>query len=107
MIKYTNYNLKKFEALFKEQEFTILYERGNFQAGYCIVENRNVIVINKYFDTEARINCLVEILGKIKLNQSLISDASAQFLKKIQSLLPVADEATLFDNTENQDSSKS
>ena len=36
------------ETFFKEQEYTIRYEKGNFQSGYCIVENRKIAVINKF-----------------------------------------------------------
>ena len=62
MVKYTKSNLQKLELLFKEQEYTIRYEKGNFQSGYCVVQARKIAVINKFFDTEARINCLLDIL---------------------------------------------
>ena len=44
MLKYTNYTLKKFEAIFEELEYTIRYEKGSFQSGYCIVKSQKVIV---------------------------------------------------------------
>ena len=65
MVKYTKSNLQKLELLFKEQEYTIRYEKGNFQSGYCVVQARKIAVINKFFDTEARINCLLDILSTI------------------------------------------
>jgi len=61
MFKYTKHTLKKIETLFSEMAYTIRYEKGNFNSGYCIVENRKIAVINKFFDTEGRINCLLEI----------------------------------------------
>ena len=69
------------EALFSEIEYTIRYERGNFQSGYCIVENRKIAVINKFFDEEARINCLLEILSTIEVDPSSLNEKSADFYK--------------------------
>ncbi|MFT5832793.1 MAG: hypothetical protein ACI97N_000406 [Cognaticolwellia sp.] len=79
MLKYTNYTLKKFEAIFEELEYTIRYEKGSFQSGYCIVKSQKVIVVNKFFDTEAKINCLTDILDNIEINEILLSDKSQKF----------------------------
>lgn len=83
MVKYTKSNLQKLELLFKEQEYTIRYEKGNFQSGYCIVQSRKIVVINKFFDTEARINCLLDILSTIIVMESLMSDQSKSLYKAI------------------------
>ena len=79
MIKYTKTTLKKIEQLFKELEYKIRYEKGHFQSGYCIVENQNIAVINKFFDTEARINCLIEILDGLTIEQELSDEAQSIF----------------------------
>ncbi len=50
-MRYTQTTLKKLEGLFDELDYSIRYEKGNFQSGYCIVENRRIAVINKFFDT--------------------------------------------------------
>ena len=68
MFKYTKHTLKKVEELFDQIKYTVRYERGNFQSGYCIVENKRIAVINKFYDAEARINCLIEILGKADID---------------------------------------
>ena len=87
MFKYTKYTLKKLEDLFSELKYTIRYERGNFQSGYCIVENRQIAVINKFFDTEARINCLLEILSTIEVEEESLNEKTAVFYKKLQKLM--------------------
>jgi len=71
MIKYTKTTLKKIELLFKDIDYKIRYEKGHFQSGYCVVENQNIAVINKFFDTEARINCLLEIFKGLEINQEI------------------------------------
>jgi hypothetical protein len=85
--KYTTYALKKLETLFEELEYSVLYEKGNFQSGYCIVQQRKVVVINKFFETEARINTLLEILGIIEVNEEKLSEASLKFLEKVNKSL--------------------
>ena len=57
--------MKKLETWYKEAGYLVRYERGSFQAGYCVLENKKVVVINKFFDLEARINALVDILAQI------------------------------------------
>ena len=80
--------LDKLEQLFSEQEYTIRYEKGHFNSGYCLVENKKIAVINKFFDTEARINVLLDILSNIPVDEQLMSKESLtifrQMLKEIQ-----------------------
>ncbi len=83
MVKYTKSNLQKLELLFKEQEYTIRYEKGNFQSGYCVVQARKIAVINKFFDTEARINCLLDILSTIIVMDNAMSISSRSLYKAI------------------------
>ncbi len=82
-MKYTRNNLKKIETLFKELDYTIRYEKGNFQSGYCIVENRNIAVINKFFDVEARMNVLFEIAAGLEVDQESLTDASLKVYKEV------------------------
>lgn len=81
MIKYTKYWLKKLEDLFDHLDYSIRYEKGNFQSGYCVVENRKVAVVNKFFDTEARINCLIEILQSLEVDEEQLPDKEAALYK--------------------------
>ena len=81
MFRYTPTTLNKLEQLFREGGFVIRYEKGNFKAGYCILLDKKVVVINKYFDTETRINSLLEILSQIELDESKLSEKSLEFLQ--------------------------
>ena len=83
MFKYNTKGLKKLEDLFSETGYVIRYEKGNFNAGYCVLENKKVIVVNKYYTTEARINCLVDILPEIEINRPLLSETSRLLLNKV------------------------
>lgn len=93
MIRYTKHSLKKLETLFKELDYTVRYERGNFQSGYCIVENRRIAIINKFYDAEARINCLLEILSTVDMeNYPNLTEASAKFYGQVKGQIPQSEE---------------
>ncbi|MCP4443477.1 MAG: hypothetical protein GY810_31625 [Aureispira sp.] len=82
MLKYTTTNLKKLETLFKELNYKIRYEKGHFQSGYCIVNHQNMIIINKFYKTEARMNCLIEILQKMEETEvELVEENLALYTK--------------------------
>lgn len=82
-MKYTKTTLQKVELIFEEQEYKVRYEKGNFQSGYCVVEDKKVVIINKFFHTEGRINCLLDILSTIEVEEVLLSDKSKQMMRLI------------------------
>ncbi len=67
-----------------ELEYTVRYEKGNFNSGYCIVENKKIAVINKFFDVEGRMNCLLDILQNLEVEEDKLSEASVKLLRKIE-----------------------
>ena len=79
MFKYTKSALNKIEQIFSELDYTVRYEKGNFKSGYCIVEDRKIAIINKFYDTEARINSLLDIMNNIEIDESQLEEKSAVF----------------------------
>lgn len=71
------------ETLFEELAYTVRYEKGNFQAGYCIVQDKKIAIINKFYDTEGRINCLLDILNTLEVDVNALSEKSAKWYKDI------------------------
>lgn len=84
MFRYTPATLQKLEHLFREGDYLVRYEKGTFKSGYCILEDKKVLVINKYFDTESRINSLLDILSQVALDHSKLSEKSLEFLEHIK-----------------------
>ena len=82
--RYTKHFLKKMEDLFSELAYVVRYEKGNFQSGYCLVENRNIVVINKFYDTESRINVLLEILASIEVDTEKLDEKWAKFYRELR-----------------------
>ena len=61
-MKLTQTTLDKLEDILGESEFVVRYERGNFQSGWCLLEAKRIVVLNKFLNLEARINTLLELI---------------------------------------------
>ena len=61
-MKYTQTTLNKIEALIEEAGYFVRYERGSFQSGFCILEDKKVVVLNKFLQLEGRINTLIDLI---------------------------------------------
>ena len=83
MLNFTKTTLTKLELIFQEQDYTIRYEKGNFQSGYCIVENNKIVIVNKFFDIEGRINVLLDILSLIVVMEDVLTPKSKAFFKQV------------------------
>lgn len=83
MSKYTKATLEKLEAIFEQLDYKVRYEKGNFRSGYCIVEDRKVVVVNKFFDLEGRVQTLLDILLNMDLDLSVIAESSQSFLNRL------------------------
>lgn len=66
-MKYTQTTLDKIEKILDEAEYVLRYERGTFQSGYCILEQRKVVVLNKFLQLEGRINTLIDIIPQLSI----------------------------------------
>jgi hypothetical protein len=82
--KYTPNTLKKLEQLFEEMSYIIRYEKGNFNSGYCLLEEKKIVVINRFLNIEGKINALAEIVPTIAVTES---DLSGEMLKFHHQLL--------------------
>ena len=73
MIKYTTNFVDKLEAILEESKYTVRYERGNFQSGWCLLDHKRVVVLNKFLNTEGRVNTLVELIPQLKIDYDLLT----------------------------------
>jgi hypothetical protein len=75
-MKYNQATLNKVERILQESEYVIRYERGTFQSGYCILEAKKVVVLNKFLPVEGRINILIELLPQLVINYDQLTHES-------------------------------
>ena len=67
-MKYTPATLTRLEKILDETGYIIRYERGTFQSGYCILEDKKVVVLNKFLQTEGRINTLIDLIPQLTIH---------------------------------------
>ena len=86
-MKYTQTTLDKLEAVVEEAEYVLRYERGTFQSGYCILEDKKVVVLNKFLQLEGRINTMLDLIPQLSINTGLLSEESKKLHSTIISKL--------------------
>lgn len=88
-MKYTQTTLDKLETVVEEAGYVLRYERGTFQSGYCVLEERKVVVLNKFLQIEGRINTMLDLIPQLTVNTELLSGESkkiySELISKFQS----------------------
>ena len=67
-MKYIPSNLSKLENILTESLYVIRYERGTFQSGWCLLEARRVVVLNKFLNIEGRMNALLDLIPQLSID---------------------------------------
>lgn len=75
-MKYNQATLNKLEKILGEAGYMVRYERGSFQSGYCILEDKKVVVLNKFLTPEGRVNTLIDIIPAVTINYDLLTQDS-------------------------------
>ena len=83
MIKYTNQFLVKLEDLIAESDYFLRYEKGNFKSGYCLLHDQKIMIINKFFTTEGKINALLDILKNVALETTNFSEKNLKLYEEL------------------------
>jgi hypothetical protein len=82
-MKYTQSALNKMEAILEESGYIMRYERGSFQSGYCILEERKVVVLNKFLQVEGRINTVIDLIPQLHINVDQLSTESRKVYEEV------------------------
>jgi hypothetical protein len=77
-------NLDKLSAIVHEAEYILRYERGTFQSGWCLLEQKRIIVLNKFLDTEGRINTLLELIPQLPIDIDKLTHESQKLYEEIK-----------------------
>ncbi len=83
MVKYTTQFLAKLEDLVAESDYILRYEKGNFKSGYCLLKEQKIMILNKFFATEGKINALLDILKSIELDTSKFSEKNLKLYEEL------------------------
>ena len=86
-MQYTQTTLDKLESIPEEVGYILRYERGTFQSGYCILEAKKVVVLNKFLPTEGRINTLMDLIPQLSIDQEILTEESKKLYAEVMSKL--------------------
>ncbi len=84
MLPYTTHSLDKLEVLFKALNYRVRYEKGNFKTGACILGDSRIVVVNRFLDTEGKIQALLSLLKQIDADAAMLDERQKQFFYTIK-----------------------
>lgn len=91
-MKYTQNTLDKIDKMIEESGYIVRYERGSFQSGFCILEDRKVVVLNKFLQLEGRINTLIDLVPQLKIDPDVLTPDSKKWYNDIMGRYRAAQE---------------
>ena len=90
-MKYNQTSLDKLEAIPEQAGYILRYERGTFQSGYCILEEKKVVVLNKFLQIEGRINTLLDLIPQLEINTELLTPEAQKLYADVLAKLASAE----------------
>jgi hypothetical protein len=85
MIKTSQAFFDKLHQVLAESNYTIRYERGTFQSGWCLLEQKRIVVLNKFLDTEGRISTLLDLIPHVQIDFDKLTLESQKLYTEITS----------------------
>jgi hypothetical protein len=85
-MKFNQSTLDKLEDILGESDYKLRYERGNFQSGWCLLEHKRVVVLNKFLPIESRINTLLELIPQLEINFDGLTHQSQQLYNEVKAM---------------------
>jgi hypothetical protein len=97
-VNFSSGNLKNLETLLKDAGYALRYEKGNFNSGYCLLKDKKVVIINKYFTDDVKFQKLMDIIQIVDFQGGLgLTEASLKTWEKlfpakaVENLIPFLD----------------
>ncbi len=82
-MKYNQATLNRIEKILEESGYVVRYERGTFQSGYCILEDKKVVVLNKFLQVEGRISTLIDLVPALTVNVEMLTTDTQKMYKEV------------------------
>lgn len=90
LMKYTQPTLDKLADILGESGYVVRYERGTFQSGWCLLEARKIVVLNKFLNIEGRINTLMEIIPVLAIDFDKLTHQSQKLYEEVVKIAATA-----------------
>jgi hypothetical protein len=83
LMKFTQSVVNKLEDILSESGYTVRYERGTFQSGWCLLEQKRIVVLNKFLDVEGRINTLLDLIPQLNIDFDKLTHESQKLYEEV------------------------
>ena len=90
-MKFNQHTLDQLEGILEEAGYVVRYERGNFQSGYCILEQKKVVVLNKFLSMEGRIQTVLDLLPQVNIDIDILTDHSQRLYTEVLAMAAAKD----------------
>ncbi|RKY55840.1 MAG: hypothetical protein DRP89_02515 [Candidatus Neomarinimicrobiota bacterium] len=77
---------EELESLFERLGYTVVYGKGDFKDGTCLVEKDNTVVINKYTPLDLQIEFLTKVLSRMDLSNVFVLPVIRELIEKHRGL---------------------
>lgn len=88
-MKYTQTFLDKLQLILSESNYIIRFESGTFQSGWCLLQQKKIVVLNKFLNVEGRINILLEIIPQLQISFDALTLQSQKLYTLVMQKSPV------------------
>ena len=72
---------QEFEQIAEQLNIRIMQEKGNFNGGYCLLEEKRIIVINKHKPIEQRVQALAQAIAKLDTSRIYLKPAIREMIE--------------------------
>ena len=73
--------LQEFEQIAEKLNIRIVQEKGNFNGGFCLLEEKRIIVVNKLKPIEQRIRALAQAFSRLDTSQIYLKPAIREMIE--------------------------
>ena len=82
-MKFNIKTLELLEEILTDSEYIVRYEKGNFKSGWCLLEERKIVILNKFLQTEDKINILLDIIPQLNIKFDKLTYQNQQLFNEI------------------------
>ena len=74
--------LHELEDVVQRLDYTMRYEKGNFEGGYCLVKESKLFVINSRYEVERRISIIARNLKELGVDGIFVKPGIREIIEK-------------------------
>ena len=62
------------------------HSKDHFQSGWCLLESKRIVVLNKFLNLEARINTLLELIPQLDIQFDKLTHDSQKLYETVKKM---------------------